>query len=285
MRKARGKYKICCRLGYNARLRYWQPGTRKKWETSVRWGSQPQHSSRDTGETRVKVRNPARPLTNAERRGRTTWTTSTRKKGKAVIRRKDRHGRVQSQKTGRKLRYGNVSSQIIRKSLLKQRDSYQTSKSRNERRYRKGYVELSPRFHSDPVDTSRRSGTETRVDRRRWRSGRVPTIQMARHLVEHGNVERIESNQATGTHLHPITEIKWQGAAIEVGEGRKIQEKAWLKRKERSKGLVEKPEYGMHLSKYREVDYVTGIRVLIRKPTSGDVGYPKGMELFVSTYR
>jgi len=273
MRKERGKYKVCSRLGYNARLRQWSPGTKKKWEKTSIWrSSEKQKEGVGLGEKGYQVSNGVIRFPNEERRGE--WK-SIRTKGKKVIRRKDIHGRVQSQKTGRKRRYGNVPSKRIRKSLLKQRKAYKEVKRRKERTYRKGAEEK----RDQKEQIHRRSGIEIRVDRRRWRSGRVPTLQMSRDLIEHGKIEK-----RIGRESGEKERLKWQGEELKVGQGRKVKEDVWGKRKERSRGLLEKPDYGRSISKYREVDYVTGRRVLVRVPRSSEVLIPKNIELSVSTY-
>jgi len=264
MRKKRSQYKVCGRLGYNARLRLWT-GKKKKWEKLGRFYEDRDGGKRDSEQK--KVVNPGVRLTNDERRGETNGESQKGKKGASMIRRKDVHGRIQSQKTGRKTRYGGVKRKTIRNDLYEQRKTYKESKSTYERRYRKGR-----RRQKDP--RSHRIGrTEVRVDRRRWRSGRVPTLQIGRDLVEHGYVNHVNSDGSRGI------VAKWQGARVEEGHGRKVNEGVWKKMKGRSRGRLEHDEYAKAAGSYIEVDYVTGRRVLLRKPKSSEVVIPKGIDM------
>jgi len=130
MRKKRSQYKVCGRLGYNARLRLWS-GKKKKWQKQGRFydelksGKSSQEGKTfkqagNPGSTSTQVVNPVVVLTNEERRGygtanQTLDSTRSDQQGKknttpvkSRIRRKDVHGIVQSQKTGRKRMYGGV---------------------------------------------------------------------------------------------------------------------------------------------------------------------------------
>jgi hypothetical protein len=248
-------------------LRRWT-GHKKKWQTRGRWTSQPRKSGEEsTGLEKKKIVNPVVSFTNEERRGGRSKTYSVKKRSR--MRRKDAHGRVQSQKTGRKRRYGGVKRKAIQKSLKEERKTYKRLKSRNERRYRKG----RRRESAGSKASHRRSRTEVRVDRRRWRSGRVSTLQMARDLVEHGHVYHVDANGTVGK------AVKWQGGRVEVGEGRKVDEARWKAIRAKSVTRREHEEYGRTAASYMEVDYVTGRRRLLRKPESTEVVLPKGMEL------
>jgi len=274
MRKKRGQYKVCGRLGYNARLRLWL-GKKKKWEKVGRFADSSVTQESTEGKEQKKIVNPAVRWTNDERRGSERSKSDgkkTRLKGQSSrIRRKDVHGMLQSQKTGRKRRYGGVKRKNIRKDLREQMNSYKRFQSASERRYRKGSVQRGQK------ETHRRARTEVRVDVRRWRSGRVPTLQMSRELVEHGYVDHVnEQGEITGV-------VKWQGSRVEVGHGRKVNEKMWKTVKGVSRRLVESDAYGKAAAGYVEADYVTGRRVLLRKPRSTEVVMPKGMELSVSS--
>jgi hypothetical protein len=245
-----------------------------------------------------KVVNPRVLSSNEERRGERNPYMATGEQGgdqpkksgqKAVIRRKDVHGRVQNQKTGRKRRYGGVKREILQKDMGEQRNLYKKFKSQNERRYRKGKRISNQSLYSlgsSDVQGENRGGrikqrkqshrlarTEVRVDRRRYRSGRVPTLQMARDLVEHGHVQYVNEDGTRG----PV--VKWQGSRVEVGHGRKLNEVVWKNVKERSNRLLQHDEYAMTALGYMEVDYVAGMRVLLRKPGSNEVVIPKGMDL------
>jgi len=299
---------VCGRLGYNARLRLWS-GKKKKWQKRGRFYDElktgkASPEEKTSGYTKqagnsISVVNPVVVLTNEERRGygtanqtfESTRSDQQRKKNptpvKSMIRRKDVHGMVQSQKTGRKRMYGGVKRKTIRNDIQQQRAVYKQLKSENERRYRKGIrVSQASYVKRDPADRGIQRGlvkqrkqnhrmarTEVRVDMRRWRSGRVPTLQMGRDLIEHGYVVHVNENGMLGS------EVKWQGARVEVGHGRKLKEEVWKKIKGRSRGLLEHEEYGKTASRYREVDYVTGRRVLLRKAGSNEVIIPKGMDL------
>jgi len=263
MRKNRSLYKVNGRLGYNAMLRRWV-GRTKKWEKHV--------MSEQSETNQVNIVNPTRRWTNEDRRGKTAKGKGQGKKN--VRRRKDGHGRVQSQKTGRKRRYGNVPRKSVGKDLEEERKSYKGKKSERERKYRKGERTRERRSR----ERNRRTGTETRVDVRRWRSGRVKTIQRARDLIEHNGVSYVEGEKEKRS-------VKWQGDHLEVGKGRQIQKERWKRRKEEVKKQVENPRYEVSGMKYREVDYVTGRMVLIRNPLSDEVRIPKGRNLSVSSVR
>jgi hypothetical protein len=278
MRKQQSQYKVCGRLGYNAMLRLWS-GKTKKWQKHVMYSGTGNEKRSQTSGTNIsqeqkKVVNPVVGLTNERRRGvvdrRTRSTQGKKRESKSRLRRKDMHGRVQGQKTGRKRRYGGVKIKEVRKNVRQQRKEYQEVKSMNERGYRKGRSMQAKQSH-------RRSRTEIRVDVRRWRSGRVPTLQMGRDLIEHGHVNHVERNGELGK------VAEWQGARVEVGHGRKVNDGTWKKIKERSTGLLKEEEYAKTAVMYREVDYVTGRRVLLRKPRSNEVVIPKGMEISVWT--
>jgi len=288
MRKERSQYKVCGRLGYNARLRLWS-GNKRKWHKRGRFVSE--------GEPK-KVVNPVVILSNKERRGDTNKRTTSRNqpsptKNSGRRRRKEVHGRIQNQQTGRKRRYGGVKGKVIRKDLQEQRKSSKKLKSQNERRYRKGrrrgevdlvnqesqveWIETSRGIRRGRVKqtkpTHRRARMEVRVDRRRWRSGRVSTLQISRDLIEHGSVRYVDSTGVIGK------EVEWQGARLEVGYGRKVKDEVWKTLKGKLRELVEKEEYAKTAVKYREVDYVTGRRVLFRKVGSNEVVVPKGRNL------
>lgn len=266
MRKKRSQYKVCGRLGYNARLRRWT-GKKKKWETSGRFS--PKIAEENQESEKKKVVNPVVVYTNEDRRA---GGYSVKKRSRR--RRKDAHGRVQSQKTGRKRRYGGIKRTGIQKNLSEERARYKKFKSMSERRYRKGR-------RTESVGTRashRRSRTEIRADRRRWRSGRVPTLQMARDLIEHQQVFHVNQEGEVGP------AVKWQGSRVEVGQGRKVGEGSWKKVRESAVKRREHEAYGRSAAGYREVDYVTGRRVLLRKPEAGEVVLPKGMEVSAWTW-
>lgn len=259
MRKKRSQYKICGRLGYNARLRRWV-GKKKKWQTSGRFSPKIAEEAPE----KKKVVNPVVLYTNQERRAGGYGV-----KKRSRRRRKDAHGRIQTQKTGRKVRYGGVKRTAIQKDLLEERKTYKKYKSMSERRYRKGR-------RTESVGTRashRRSRTEIRADRRRWRSGRVPTLQMSRELIEHHHVHHVNEQGE----VRKI--VKWQGSRVEVGHGRKIDEAIWKKVRSSAVKRREHEEYGRSTAAYREVDYVTGRRVRLRKPEATEVVLPKGMEV------
>jgi len=79
-----------------------------------------------------------------------------------------------------------------------------------------------------------------------------------------------------GTRGHPL---KWSGTVMRVGTGRKVNEKVWENIKGRSTELIQKKEYHMVAARYREVDYVTGRRIIIRKPESGEIAIPMGRKV------
>jgi hypothetical protein len=256
MRKKREKYKVCQRLGYNAGLRRWS-GTKKKWQNHVRSGG--------VGEERNEpsMKNPVTILTNEKRIG-------SSRKGKNRIRRKDIHGLIQEQKTGRKRRYGGVRIDGMMKKVAQEIQAYKETKKRNEQRYRKG----RKTSREQTQEVHRRAKTEVRADVRRWRSGRVSTIERSRDRIEHGGVYRTKREEG-----ELRTEVlEWYGYERKRGEGRKVKEEIWKKIKKLSRELVQKKEYRKTGVRYLQVDYVTGRRLLVRMPRSGDVVIPEGME-------
>jgi hypothetical protein len=298
MRKSRSKYKVCGRLGYNALLRRWS-GTKKKWEHHVMYQKPGQENLDEKME--VSVRNPIVTLKNEDRRVAKTEKKETGGVAKTSSRRrrKDIHGIQQSQKTGRKRIYGGVSGENIQKDRSRQRKSYKEWKRETERNYRKGRLRSeAQKVMNNQVDrmdimesgrgtealtvqkeqVHRIAKTEIRADVRRWRSGRVPSLQMGRDLIEHGYVNRMDEEGKRQE------EVKWQGSQIRVGNGRKVKEEVWKNIKGRSRGLVKKNEYHMTAANYMEVDYITGRRRVLRIPESNEVVVPMGLEASLWTY-
>ena len=96
---------------------------------------------------------------------------------------------------------------------------------------------------------------------------------MGRDLIEHGYVYHVLQDGSVGE------VAKWQGAQVQEGCGRKLNEAIWKKIKGRSSGRLEQDRYGKTGCGYLEVDYVTGLRVVFRRPRSNEVVMPKGMNL------
>jgi hypothetical protein len=253
----RSKYKVCGRLGYNARMRKWF-GKKRKWQKAkvFRSGKRREGKTKGSG-----VVNPGRSVTNEARR-----------KGKGQtrgrVRIKDHSRRILMRRTGRKRRYGGVKLDSFRSYRNTQRTTYKQRKNRRDRDARKGR-----RRKEEGRKVSRLSRVETRVDVRRWRSGRVVSLQMGRDLIEHGKIQRVkDSGERDGR-------VKWQGKRRHPGQGRQVERGTWKTRKEQAKNLILTPEYDKEAAKYREVDYVTGTRYLYRQPYSGEVRRPKGRNL------
>lgn len=303
MRKERGKYKRCGRLGYNARLRVWT-GKKKKWAKQGRFYKDeykiPGHI--EGGEKRP--RNPVSLLKNESRRGVTrrghSISISSERSSidaksddyqkemmitNLIGRRKDTHKEIRDQKRGRKRRYGGVKRDGIKKGIREETDSYKKDKEKIESDYRYGRREdreggkannnEEGKYSSYATGKHRRWKTELRSDRRRWRSGRVKTLQRARDLIEHGKVLKVDEEGKERK------EVRWQGGRVKVGHGRKIKEEVWKKRKkieteDREKKGEENVKVGIN---YREVDYITGLRVVLRKVGGNEVRIPEGIEL------
>ena len=122
----------------------------------------------------------------------------------------------------------------------------------------------------------RRSRSERRVDRRRWRSGRVDTVARARERVEKGKVRKRHPSQQRTV----ATEAR---ARRHPGEGRQREGGVWKGRKEKR---AVRREDGHHASTglpYVQVDYVAGRRILVRWPKGEEVRVAKGTT--VSHYR
>lgn len=257
MRK-RSKYKVCGRLGYNARMRKWF-GKKRKWEKAKVFTL---GKGREGRGSQGQVVNPGKPRTNEGRR------KGKEQSGRGRVRVKDQYRGILRRRTGRKRRYGGLKMDRFRRYRSTQRTQYKQRKNRRDRERRKGR-----RKEGEGRKVSRLNQVETRVDVRRWRSGRVVSLQMARDLVEHGKVER----------RSPLGERKgkvgWKGKQREPGEGRQVEREAWKGRKGKASARIKDPSYEKQAGKYREVDYVTGTRYLYREPYSGEVRRPKGRNL------
>lgn len=294
MRRKRGKYKRCGRLGYNARRRIWF-GKKRKWEKNQRF----QEASGRKGKPQ-KV-NPTKGLRNEERlegvMGQ-TYVQGGRKEGKGrktqnrknPRRMKDTYRNKLIRRTGRKRRYGRIPRERLQKQRRKQRERQKEAKNQMNRRYRKGEwrvgnkgtrgeQEKVTKVTREKRTESRFGGHERRVDVRRWRSGRVQSLQTGRDLVEHGKVEwRDETGRNRG-------KVKWEGKRRKPGQGRKVEEETWKKRKEQGVVKYEKREeegngrkYERKGIQYVEADYVSGRRWVHRKPKTGEIWMPEGME-------
>jgi hypothetical protein len=101
---------------------------------------------------------------------------------------------------------------------------------------------------------------------------------MARDLIEHEGVYHVSPQGEVGK------AVRWQGGRVKVGSGRKVDEAKWIKLRDSSRKWREHEGYAMSAAGYREVDYRTGRRVLLRKPVSGEVVLPKGIEVTTWTW-
>lgn len=287
MRKKRGKYKRCGRLGYNARRRIWF-GKKTKWEKNQRF-------QETTGRKRKPQSvNPTKGVRNEERLEGVMGKSSEKGKGRKNPRRmKDTYRNKRIRRTGRKRRYGRIPRERLQKQRRKQRERQKEAKNQMNRRHRKGEWRLRTKtrgseeesktrvtkYTKEKREESRFGGHERRVDVRRWRSGRVTSIQMGRDLVEHGKVEwRNEEGRSRG-------KVKWEGKRRKPGQGRKVEEETWKKRKEKGIRKYEKREeegngrkYERKGNQYREADYVSGRRRVHRKAKTGEIWRPKGRE-------
>lgn len=261
----RRKYKVCGRLGYNGRMRAWF-GKKRKWQKAklFREGNSNEAKGKLRGSNGVQVVNPGRSVSNEERRK----GKGEKRGGKSRVRMKDEYRSILMRRKGRQRRYGGVKMEKFREDRKKQRRSLKESKKRGDRERRKGR-----RKGNLEAKASRLSKVETRVDVRRWRSGRVPTLQMGRDLIEHGKIQRVnEEGEKVG-------KVKWQGKRRNPGEGREVERETWKTRKGKAKAVLEVEEYEKQAGKYMEVDYVTGRRYMYRRPKSGEVVRPKGRKL------
>lgn len=293
MRRKRGKYKRCGRLGYNARRRIWF-GKKRKWEKSRRY----QEGSQTGRKGKPQKVNPTKGLRNEERLegvmgqsyGKTTGKGGKGQNRKNPRRMKDTYRNKLIRRTGRKRRYGQIPRERLQKQRRKKRERQKEAKNQMSRRYRKGEwrvptkgkrgeKEREAKETREKRTESRFGSHERRVDVRRWRSGRVQSIQTARDLVEHGKVEwRDETGTSRG-------KVKWEGKRRKEGQGRKVEERAWKKRKEQRVTKYGKREeegngrkYERKGIQYVEADYVSGRRRLHRKPKTGEIWVPEGME-------
>jgi len=252
MRK-RSKYKVCGRLGYNPRMRAWF-AKKRKWEKAKLF----RKGKGNDGKGR-KIVNPGKGVRNEERR-----KGQGEKRGR--VRMKDQYRSILRRRKGRQRRYGGVKMDQYREYRKKQRRVWKKNKIERDRGRRKGRVGGRRRGK-----ISRLSKVESRVDVRRWRSGRVPTLQMGRDRLEHGKVRLLnKEGEREG-------KVKWKGKRRKPGQGRERERETWKKRKGRGKAVLEVEEYEKEAGKYMEVDYVTGTRYMHRRPLSGEVVMPKGM--------
>lgn len=290
MRKGRNKYKRNERLGFNVILRRWS-GKKKKWSGHVI-----EKTNQDTINDleRKQSRNPKVLITNTERIGGVnnnddeldSQQMGISQQGPNVLRRKDIHGIYQNQKTGRKGRYGGIVCDTVTKGRSEQRKTYKVWKRTEDRDYRNGLLRGEDSIRNNEVDSKkqqievhRRAEMEIRVDVRRWRSGRVSTLQMGRDLIEHGKVSyvNVESSELN-------KKVEWQGAKLDIGMGRQVDEVVWKTRKQKVSSYMDKPENHVTAATYREVDYVTGIIVVLRYPESNEVAIPDGRNVSLSSY-
>jgi len=257
MRTIRRTSKRCGRLGYNATIVDRRVGSKKKWE---RLGNV------------IKKKGNTEQRTNHVRIGKEKRIGG---KGKKLVRRKERHGKKLNERAGRKGRYGNRKREHRRTGLLKQREKYKRAKQEVDHRYRKGLSSVVQKEGGKEENrrVHRRSGMERRVDVRRWRSGRVRTRDKGRDRVEHGYVKHVKQGERG-------ERVKWQGEKVQVGNGRKVEEMVWYKDKEKEDRKLK----GKEVVKYREVDYVTGRRRVVRKPYEEEVIIPKGLERTRDTF-
>lgn len=295
MRRGRGKYKRNERLGYNVILRRWS-GKKKKWGGHVM--EKTDQALRSNMEEK-QPRNPKVLRTNTERMGgslisiemdvdtsqKSSGSVSNVSQGPNVLRRKDMHGIHLSQKTGRKARYGGIDGDTVKKGRSEQRKRYKDWKRSEDRDYRNGLQRNEDQMYVEgevgkrqKSDTHRRSRMEMRADRRRWRSGRVPTLEWGRDLIEHGKVKYMNMETGQGEI------VKWQGDEVEIGMGRQITEEVWKTRKGKVSAHMNKSENHVTAATYREVDYVTGRRVVLRYPESSEVVIPDGRQLSLPSY-
>lgn len=212
--------------------------TRKVWVgTKEKWKKAKRYQE-------GRVVNPSVQVSNEERR--------KPNETKRVTRRKDGHRDQLRRRQGRKRRYGGRKQRRIQKRR-EERKKERKKGRRKETRYWK---------------------RETRVDVRRWRTGRVKTLEMARDRIEEGKVREVN---VTGEGKREYgKEVRWKSKRVKPGKGRKIEEKTWKGRKENGRERMGKEERERQGAKAVEVDYVSGTRRRYRRPRSGERAYPKG---------
>ena len=255
MRTRKRKRKISGRLGYNPTIQVWF-GTKKKWERAKVFRKTSGESGKQASGGRV---NPRERWTNERRRNPP--------RSKRPIRRKDEHRKQVNRRTGRKARYAGVKRQPIQVRVDRQRKGYQRIRNERNRLQLRG---VRRRKGGNPG--LRFGRHERRVDVRRWRSGRVNTIQRARDRREEKRVWRLGAN---GDPTKRLTKER-QGKLLKPGEGRKVEEARWKQRKPGREDRKKIPENQRYARRYREVDYVTGRRRVVRAPRSGERPTPKG---------
>lgn len=125
-----------------------------------------------------------------------------------------------------------------------------------------------------------RGKMERRVDHRRWRAGRVDSRRGGRERMKKGKVERLEVPE---TSLRKKMQGEMEGwEQVEVGDGRKIKEEYWMRRKKERRrkqyGTSVAARNGRTRRAYRRVDYRIGRRRVRREPRSGEVRRPQRIE-------
>lgn len=121
----------------------------------------------------------------------------------------------------------------------------------------------------DGVENHRRAREETRVDRRRWRSGRVESVCKAKERVEKGKVRRRNTKEHK-TKCDSVYKRRKEGI------GRQVEKETWKERKkgrQKERGDKQNRKSGRP---YVQVDYVSGSRVLVRVPKTNEVRVGKG---------
>jgi hypothetical protein len=258
MGRKRSKLKVCGRLGVNAYMRTWF-GKKKKWEERKRFWKEPKQ---DNSEEVQRVN----PGYKGERQRR---LTGGRKRGSN--RRKDETASILELKKGRERRYGGVDLKE-RREYKQERRKERTQRYRKlSRQNRKGRPR-NLKGEEKKREDWRRGGNERRVDVRRWRAGRVDSVQAGRNRIEKGKVRRRnEEGKEVGR-------VEHRGKTLKPKQGRKREEAVWKQRKKEREKKIQTPEMGKYGCGHREVDYLTGIRRVHRRPRSGDLIYPKGRE-------
>lgn len=206
--------------------------------------------------------------------------------------RKATHRKKRAVRKGRKIRYGGG---VRTKSVGRKRRVGVGMKARGKRPVNRtgAYIKntdvlsegLAPRVQERAVGRADRNkhlrgGRERKAPVRRFRSGRAETIPAAREIRKRGEV--LKRGSGGNTTAPGVRKSEFgRGWSLEPGEGRRIHESRWKRRKKKRR----RREYGRRIGRrngrtargYVSVDYRTGTRRVKRSPRSGEVRRPYKM--------
>ena len=208
--------------------------------------------------------NPVRKRSNGEVRSPIGGNS---RKGGGAPRRRRKQERRQKRVDRRSLRWRYGGERGKRWHQGRERTKQEWQKDRREKMTVKGWV--AQRAQCGEGSPHRRGRMERRVDRRRWRSGRVETVVQAKERVEKGKVSyRNPSGDEVRCGHHRERR--------KPGQGRKREGATWKGRKKKRKERRGDRHHAATGVPYVQVDYVAGRRMLVRWPATEEVRIAKG---------